>query len=76
MPKAYRKPLKGGGSRLIPRDSSGRFRKSSLADFGLDLIVCPHCGRFNPYSIGLDLGTGRQKKKPTHCHACSESLKK
>ena len=75
--RGYRKPLRGGGSTIIPRAANGRFRKASLRkDFGLDLIVCPHCGRFNPYSIGLDPETGMQKKRPTHCHACGKSLAK
>jgi len=77
MPRYYRKALKNGGSRIIPRAGNGRFRKASLRkDFRLDLVVCPHCGRFNPYTIGLDLETGFQKKPPTHCHACGKELAK
>ena len=77
MPRAYRKPLRSGGSTIIPRAGNGRFRKASLGkDFGLDLIICPHCGRFNPYELGLDPKTGFRKKPPTQCHACGKSLSK
>ncbi len=54
-----------GSKHLRLRGRAGRFKKATLANtFGLNAPVCPHCRRFNPYSVGEPM--------PTECHNCGE----
>lgn len=53
--------------RFQSRGGGGRFRRNTMENtFGLHVPACPHCRRFNPYSVG--------EKKPENCHACGKPL--
>jgi len=53
--------------RFQARKSNGRFTPNTLENtFGLSIVACPHCGRFNPYPAN--------GKKPETCHACGRGL--
>ncbi len=39
------RPYKARNKRIIPRSSSGRFRKTTMTDFGIG-GVCPKCNHF------------------------------
>jgi hypothetical protein len=56
-------------NRIQSRRSDGTFRRSTLADIGLDCDVCPNpdCRSFCPHKLGIE-------KRPTHCHACASML--
>jgi predicted RNA-binding Zn-ribbon protein involved in translation (DUF1610 family) len=50
MSRAY----KASNGHIIERGSGGRFRRSTLADVGLKVTVCPKCGRINFWHRPID----------------------
>ena len=53
--------------RYQARKSNGRFTPNTFENtFGLSVIVCPACQRFNPYPA--------YTRKPEVCHNCGASL--
>jgi hypothetical protein len=62
-----RKPLKGGGSRLIGRAGNGRF-----ARFTLGAEVCAHCRAFILPEYPEDENGFVEKRWPEACHQCGK----
>ena len=46
------RPFRHAGGRVQHRTGGGRFRRSTLADFGLAAEVCGACGGFIPRGLG------------------------
>jgi hypothetical protein len=63
--RPYRKPLAGGGSRIIDRAGSGRFARVSLG-----CETCPECGTGLLVPQYKDLGGFVQKVMPERCDGC------
>lgn len=68
----YRKPLVGGGSRIIERAGNGRFAK--LAP--LDTRTCPHCEclYMQVYIDRRDVGGFVTKQWPDDCPGCGRQV--
>lgn len=68
----YSKPLKNGGSRIIPRSGAGRFSRATL-----DAAVCASCGAINIPTIIDERDTGGFTRKvlPEQCHRCGTLLR-
>lgn len=59
---------KARNGRIQRRTPEGRFRKTTMADFGLKVWICEDCRACNPVGVGED--------KPEKCHHCgSENLR-
>ncbi len=69
----YAKPLRGGGSRIIPRDAGGRFARECI-----EVDVYPHCQRFNP-ATQTNVGSERfpllKMIRAEVCHACGKPIR-
>jgi ssDNA-binding Zn-finger/Zn-ribbon topoisomerase 1 len=63
MSRPYRAPNK----RIIMRGRGGRFRRTTMADFGLATDPCPHCRAINPRAL--------DEARPDTCPKCGESLR-
>lgn len=55
------------GQRTQHRNHNGMFRRSSLADYGLAVLVCIHCKGLNPYQPATE-------QKPETCCQCGKPL--
>jgi DNA replicative helicase MCM subunit Mcm2 (Cdc46/Mcm family) len=63
--------LKRSNGRIQRRRSNGRFRRTTMKDFGLHVFVCQDCRSMNPVELD-ELG---KPTKPEACHNCgSERL--
>jgi hypothetical protein len=66
---------KAPNGRIIPRAGNGRFRKTTLSDFGLGCILCPKCRGLNPYDeYRQEGGFVMKNDPPTHCRHCEHPL--
>ena len=72
MSRAYAKPLRGGGSRIIPRSSRGRFTRAVL-----DVKVCSECRHFilpEMKDTGTEAFPMLKKVWPETCHHCGAEV--
>lgn len=71
MSRLYAKPLRGGGSRIIERDSSGRFQRGSL-----DAEICGCGGISLPelVNVGSDESPLMKRVRPAYCHLCNAPM--
>lgn len=49
--------------RMQLRHGNGRWRPTTMADFGITAWICAACRRFNPVGVG--------EPRPVMCHACA-----
>ena len=71
----YRKPLIGGGSRLIERGAGGRFTRTTL-----DCKVCADCGQilFRDFVDKMPDVNGRhdpRQRYPENCPKCGGQIR-
>lgn len=72
--RAYYKPLRGGGSRIIHRASSGRFTRVYI-----EVDICPHCcggNTLETVNVGSQAFPLLKRRHRETCCQCGKPMNK